>query len=75
MMMLLLLAPSCKTLQYMRRGGVVVIVVVAIALQTMPSQKLTIFCIPAGYNRAPYALETDAIRDITDVGIQYRVRT
>jgi hypothetical protein len=72
MLLLLLMAPSCKTLQYMRRGGLVV--VVAIALQAMPSQKLTIFWTPAGYNRAPYALETDAIRDLTDVGIQYRIR-
>jgi hypothetical protein len=25
-------------------------------------------------NRSPYALEIDAIKDITDVGIQYRIR-
>jgi hypothetical protein len=25
-------------------------------------------------NRPPYALEVDAIKDITDVGIQYRIR-
>jgi hypothetical protein len=29
---------------------------------------------PAGYNRAPYAFEIDAIIDITDVDIQYRTR-
>lgn len=26
-------------------------------------------------NRPPYALEVDAIKDVTDVGIQYRIRT
>jgi hypothetical protein len=26
-------------------------------------------------NRPPYALEVDAIKDTTDVGIQYRIRT
>jgi hypothetical protein len=25
-------------------------------------------------NRSPYALEIDALRDVTDVGIQYRIR-
>jgi hypothetical protein len=25
-------------------------------------------------NRSPYALEIDAIRDVTDVGVQYRIR-
>jgi hypothetical protein len=34
------IAPSCKTLPYMRRG-VVVVVIVAIALQAMASQKLS----------------------------------
>ena len=47
----------------------VVVVAAAIALQAMPSQKLSIFCTPAGYNRGPYALEIDAIIDITDVDI------
>jgi len=27
------------------------------------------------FSRPPYALEVDAIRDVTDVGIQYRIRT
>lgn len=27
------------------------------------------------FSRPPYALEVDAIRDTTDVGIQYRIRT
>jgi hypothetical protein len=40
----------------------------------MPSQKPSIFCIPAGYNIAPYALEIEAIIDITNVDIQYRIR-
>ena len=25
-------------------------------------------------NRSPYALEIDATRDVTDVGVQYRIR-
>lgn len=51
----------------MRRTGVLAVAIaagVAIAVYLAYQQA----------NRSPYALEIDAIRDVTDVGIQYRIR-
>ena len=50
----------------MRRGILAVAIAAGVAI--------TIYIAYHQANRSPYALEIDAIRDVTDVGIQYRIR-
>jgi hypothetical protein len=55
----------------MRRRVVVVVVVAAIVAGVAIASYLAYH---QQANRVPYALEIDAIRDVADVGIQYRIR-
>jgi hypothetical protein len=47
--------------------------VIAVALAAGVAA-ITIYIAYQQANRSPYALEIDATRDVTDVGIQYRIR-
>ena len=50
----------------MRRGVLAVAITAGIAIAVYLAYQQA--------NRSPYALEVDATRDVTDVGIQYRIR-
>jgi hypothetical protein len=50
----------------LRRGVLAVAIAAGVAI--------TIYIAYQQVNRPPYALEIDATRDVTDVGVQYRVR-
>jgi hypothetical protein len=47
--------------------------VIAVALAAGVAA-ITIYIAYQQANRSPYALEIDATRDVTDVGVQYRIR-
>jgi hypothetical protein len=51
----------------MRRGVLAVAIAAGVAA-------IAVYVAYQQANRSPYALEIDAIRDVTDVGIQYRIR-
>jgi hypothetical protein len=50
----------------MRRRGLAVAIAAGVAIVVYVAYQQA--------NRSPYALEIDAIRDVTDVGVQYRIR-
>ena len=51
----------------MRRGVLAVAIAAGVAA-------IAVYVAYQQANRSPYALEIDPIRDVTDVGVQYRIR-
>src|SRR5919108_1811450 len=51
----------------MRRGVLAVAIAAGVAA-------IAVYVAYQQANRSPYALEIDAIKDVTDVGVQYRIR-
>ncbi|MDQ3873527.1 MAG: hypothetical protein M3258_07970, partial [Thermoproteota archaeon] len=50
----------------MRRGVLAVAIAAGVAI--------AVYIVYQQANKSPYALEIDATRDVTDVGVQYRIR-